>query len=152
MLSELNSGIFSRYLDLLLACVFSLAFYGFLRVSEFTSPTSFDPARDITFSDVKLYVNHYALSLNHSKTAGACSIVIARTNSTFCPYSAMVKYLNLRPTSNPSAPLFLTPTHQHMTKAWFIKHLRLTLSRCGLPIENLLLLSPLPPPNLLSLP
>ena len=117
----------------LLECVFALAFYGFLRISEFTTPTWFVPSRDVTLADLEFHPNHYSLSLKHTKTGNPCTIVIARTDSPFCPMAAMRRYVNLRPQTGPSAPLFLTSPHQHMTGAWFTQHLKRTLQRCNLP-------------------
>ncbi len=84
MITVLRKGLFTPYVDTLLISVFLLAFYGFLRISEFTtSSNSFNSARDISFSDLTFHPSHYSLFLKHSKTKGACTIVIARTDSSF---------------------------------------------------------------------
>ena len=65
----LRNGAFNPYLDRLLEAVLLLAFYGFLRVSEFTTKTStFDATRDICFSDLSFIHNGYKMFLKHSKT------------------------------------------------------------------------------------
>lgn len=132
MVSVLRKGLFSPHIDSLLISVFLLAFHGFLRISEFTSSSNtFDPVKDICFSDLSFHPSHYCLSLKHSKAKGACSIVIASTGSSFCPYRAMLRYLRLRSSFN-SLPLFLTPSNNPMSKAWFLQHFQKVLLQCHL--------------------
>lgn len=132
MVAVLRKGLFSPYIDTLLISVFLLAFYGFLRVSEFTSfSNTFDPNKDISFSDLAFFPNHYSLFLKHSKAKGTCSIVIARTGSLFCPFKAMVRYVRLR-SSFTALPLFLTPGNNPMSRIWFVKHLKKVIIHCNL--------------------
>ena len=129
MLSVLRLGYHSLYVDSLLDCSFLLAFYGFLRCGEFTtSSNSFDPAKDVSFSDVSFHTEFFSLSLKHSKAGGACS-VIARTNSIFCPFRSMCSYLKIRPPSEPRAPLFITQDNNPMSKSWFTFHLGQIIQR-----------------------
>ena len=133
MLNVLRKGLFSPYTDSLLSSVFLLAFYGFLRISEFTSLSNlFDSNKDISFADLTFHPSHYCLFLKRSKGKGSCSIIVARTRSHFCPYKSMVKYLRLR-SSPDSSPLFLTPSNNPMSQNWFMQHLRKVLQQCNLP-------------------
>ncbi|MED6240718.1 hypothetical protein ATANTOWER_026594 [Ataeniobius toweri] len=67
----LRSGHFSPYFKTLLSSAFLLAFYSFLRLSEFTSPSnSFVPSRDLAFSDLKFYPDHFKLYCKQTKTKG----------------------------------------------------------------------------------
>lgn len=133
MLCVLRQGYFSPYVDSLLDCSFLLAFYGFLRSGEFTtSSNSFDPTRDVSFSDLTFHPDFFSLFLKHSKAGGACSVVIARIDSQYCPYKSMCKFLKKRPFSDPCAPLFLTPDSNPMSKSWFSYHLKQVLLRCNI--------------------
>ena len=134
LISALRSGMFTPYIDSLLESTFLLAFYGFLRSGEFTTPSfSFNPEKDLSLGDLVFHPDYYLLSLKHSKSKGACSVIIARTKTPFCPYIAMLKYLSLRSSSFQAGPLFLTPDYKPLSKAWFINHLKLVLLKCRIP-------------------
>uniref|UniRef100_A0A087Y3N6 Tyr recombinase domain-containing protein n=1 Tax=Poecilia formosa TaxID=48698 RepID=A0A087Y3N6_POEFO len=135
LLSTLNRSFYSPYLKSLLKSSFLLAFYGLLRLGEFTSPNNtFISSRDLAVSDLSFHPDFYSLSLKHSKTKGACTIVVARTNGQLCPFRAMFKFALLRhQLSGLPDPLFLTPEGLIMSAAWFLKHLRFLLAACHLP-------------------
>ncbi|XP_032404189.1 uncharacterized protein LOC116709643 [Xiphophorus hellerii] len=135
LLITLRSNHYSPYLKALLSSAFLLAFYGFLRLGEFTSPSNnFVPSRDLSVSDLKFHPDFYSLTLKHSKSKGACSIIIARNNKSFCPFLAMFKFaLLICKISCGSESLFLTPEGNPMTATWFIKHLRLLLAANNFP-------------------
>jgi len=109
----------------LLWAAFSLAFYGFMRVSEFTSPTnsdSFSPP-GLHWSDVQLSPSSILLTLRQSKTdpfRRGQYITITATNTSTCPVRALCHYVNLVPLANQFGPLFsggrFTPLSQvHVT-------------------------------------
>ena len=136
MLSVLRLGYHSLYVSMLtlLDCSFLLAFYGFLRWGEFTTSSNvFNPAKDVSFSVVSFHPEFFSLSLKHSKSGGACSVIIAHTDSIFCPFRSMCSYLKIRPPSEPRAPLFITPDNNPMSKSWFTFHLVQIIRRCSLP-------------------
>ena len=117
----------------MLKAVFLLAFYAFLRSGEFTTPSKiFDPNRDLSFSDLAFHPSHFTLRLKHSKCGGACSVVVARTDSTYCPHRSMVKYLHIRPNFGPLSPLFLIQGNFPLSKIWFNHHFRQVLINSGL--------------------
>ena len=133
MLSKLREGIFSPYIDALLDALFLLAFYAFLRPGEFsTASLSFDPHRDICFSDLSFYASHYSLSLKHSKCGGACSVIAARIDSPFCPHKSMINYLRFRSSSSPLSPLFLTSGNLPLSQSRFKYYLKQVVIKCGL--------------------
>ena len=137
MLSVLRLGYHSLYVDSLLDCSFLLTFYGFLRCGEFTTSSNlFNPAKDVSFSDVSFHPEFFSLSLKHSKSGGACSVVIARTDSIFCPFRSMCSYLKIRPPSEPRAPLSKTPDNNPMSKSWFTFQLGQIIQRCSLPPDH----------------
>ncbi len=132
MIAVLRKGLFTPYIDTLLISTFLLAFYGFLRISEFAASSNlFNSARDISFSDLTFHPSHYSLFLKHSKTKGACTIVIERTDSFFCLYKAMIRYIRLRSSFN-SSPFFLTPGNDPMSKIWFLQQFKRVLLQCNL--------------------
>ena len=82
---------------IMLVAVFCTAFHGFLRVSEFISPSSasFDPSRHTFLKDLHqyMYTHHFKLNLKWTKTdksrRGQVILLLARRGPT-CPYT---KYL-----------------------------------------------------------
>lgn len=91
------------------------AVFGFLRIVELTCNSTFDPKYnlmkgDITFmprcSPTNMLV-HIKVSKTDSFTQGQ-TIVIGQTNTSLCPISAMVAYLNSRPLHSDSGPFSLT--------------------------------------------
>ncbi|XP_043961459.1 uncharacterized protein PB18E9.04c-like [Gambusia affinis] len=135
LLVTISSSPYSPYLKSLLSSSFLLAFYGLLRLGEFTTPNNlYVPSRDLAFSDLKFHPDYYSLDLKHSKAKGACTIFVARINGPFCPFLAMFKFALLRrKVSFPSEALFLTPEGNPMSTTWFLKHLRLLLAAINLP-------------------
>lgn len=134
MLSFLSTNYFSPYVSHLLSSVFLLAFYGLLRISEFTSSSlAFDPSKHVAFSDLTFYPEYFNLHLKHSKGKGACNIIIARLSTPFCPFKAMSVYVKQRiKRASPHLPLFLTPEGTPMTSSWFLSHFHTVLQQCNL--------------------
>ena len=124
LVSALRQGCFGLYVDALLETVFLTAFYGFLRCGEYTTRcATFDPARDLTMSDLSMGSGLYTIVLKYSKTDVTCKgtpIVIGQTNSAFCPLSSMHRYLSYRPRATPDEPLFASDkVGKAMTRSWF---------------------------------
>ena len=118
MVSVLRRGCFSPYIDSLLECTFLTAFYGFLRCGEFTTRSNvFNPATDVCFSDLTFHPDFFNLLLKHSKTGGTCTIIIAKTGGSFCPFLSMLRYVKKRSHSCPLSPLFITPTNNSMSQS-----------------------------------
>ena len=137
LVGVLRQEVFSAYTDMLLEAVFMVAFYAFLRCGEFTTQSkSFNSSRDITFSDLVFHASHYCLKLKHSKRGGACSIVVARTDSQFCPFKSMISYLSLRPRTDSLAPLFLIPGFFPMHRCWFNQQLNAVLLKAKMSTQH----------------
>lgn len=117
----------------------TLAFFGFLRIGELTCNSSFDPKhhlmkRDITFMP-KCSPKYMLVCIKVSKTdpfRQGQTIVIGKTDSPLCPISAMVAYLNSRPFSSDSGPLFSYESGAFLTREKFTKATRLLISKGGL--------------------
>ncbi len=140
---SLHSGYMSPTVDLTLESMFLLAFFGFLRCSEFTPTTSiFNPAHHPRLSDISVHTTDSLIfTLRRSKTdqLGVSShVYIFRLNSDLSPYEPLTKYINSRYTAqaSPQHPLFLTETGKMATHFWFHKHLREVLSISGISPEH----------------
>ena len=113
---------------------FCLAFFGFLRVGEFTTPTStyFDPERCLRFRDVYVSPNgsHLTVIIRASKTdqhAQGHQVVIPATNRSVCAVKACRKFFAILSSLNPELdeiPLLQFSNKQFLTRSSFQKHLR----------------------------
>ena len=97
------------------------AFYGFLRVSEYTSPfvRQFDPSSTLCTSDIHLLSqNHAKLLIKASKTdpfRAGVHVSLYANKSPLCPIAAISKYLSQNP--NRSGPLFSWHDGRYLTRA-----------------------------------
>ncbi|KAK1881641.1 Protein kinase C-like [Dissostichus eleginoides] len=127
--------------DLTLECMFLLAFFGFLRCSEF-APTSsaYNPHHHPSLSDISLHTNDSLIfTLRRSKTDQlGISFHIFRLNSYLSPYEPLTKYLSARYAAHatPQHPLFLTETGKMATRFWFQKHFHNVLLISGICSEH----------------
>ena len=125
--------------SLMLWAAMTLAFFGFLRLGELTCISTFDPQlhlmnRDITFMP-RNSPQYMLVRLKVSKTdpfRQGQTIVIGKTNSPLCPISAMVAYLNSRPLSSDSGPLFTYVSGGPLTRENLTRETRLLISKGGL--------------------
>ena len=87
----------------MLAAATSLAFFGLLRSSEFTSPSANKWSHDsLSFQDIKVINNILTVQIRGSKTDPfkfGSTIRIGPNSSKLCPVKAMEKYLSLSPLS-----------------------------------------------------
>ena len=95
------------------------AFYGFLRVSEYTSShrTKFDPSTTLLFSDVSLEGDVAHIFIKASKTdpfRDGITIRLAANESSLCPITAIKNFLPLHPTK--SGPLFTYQDNKFLTR------------------------------------
>ena len=118
-----------------------LAFFGFLRVSEFTTPnlTDYDPSVHLSRQDVSINnrENPSVLKINikQSKTdpfRQGVQIYLGTTNSDVCPIFGILPYLARR--GSQPGPLFLTENGQGLTRQSFCSALNLVLSQ--LPVNT----------------
>ena len=99
----------------------TLAFYGFLRVSEYTSPLihSYDPTTTLCFSDIHIVSpTHMKIHIKASKTdpfRAGVSISIYANSTTICPLRAMLKFINDHP--HKSGPLFVWNDGRYLTRS-----------------------------------
>ena len=136
----LRNGVFSLYLDRLFEAVILLAFYGFLRVGEFTTKSAlFNASRDICISDLLFIHNGYKLFLKHSKSdrkLKGCHVSVARIFGRFCPHASMLRFLSVRKRTHNLAPLFLLPNGLPLYQSYFTLHFQTLIIKCGLPPDR----------------
>ena len=101
----------------------TLAFFGLLRASEYTSPTVSTTCHWSTLSldDISFNTNGTGMSINikASKTdpfRQGCVITIGSTHSPLCPINALRIYISSRP-SHSSSPLFIFTDHSFLTRS-----------------------------------
>ena len=126
---------------LMLWSAFTLAFYGFLRSSEFTSPSStrFNPLVHLSRSDISFSSDGYLhLQLKASKTdpyRQGCSLLLAPSGRSVCAIRALRKYLVMSSSSR-VAPLYVFYSGLYLTRAKVTSVLRLLLQRTGISTEH----------------
>ena len=107
--SRLREASFIEQDKLMMWAAFTTAFFGFLRSSEFCSPTrfTFHPESTLLAKDVLLSENIAILSIKVSKAdpfRNGSQVRLAASSSSVCPFRALRKYLYFG--HNPSLPLF----------------------------------------------
>ena len=122
--------------SLMLCAAMTLVVFGFLRLSELTCNSTFDPKhhlmnRDMPRSSPKYMLVRLKVSKTYSFRQGR-TIVIGKTNSPLCPISAMVAYLNSRPSSLGLRPLFNHASGAFLTRKRLRRETRLLISKRGL--------------------
>ena len=139
-IQTLRSGYLTPSISSTLECMFLLAFFGFLRCSEFTASSSrYDPTLHPSMADITFHSSEsLTFTIKRSKTdqqGRAFSIHLFKTNSPLSPYEPLLRYITTRRSNyaSPRDPLFLTETGSIATRSWFHHHLRQVLALSGLP-------------------
>jgi len=126
---------------LMLWSAFTLAFFGFLRSSEFTSPslTHFNPLVHLARSDISFTSNgSLLLQLKASKTDPfrmGCSITLSPSGRSVCAVRAMHRYL-AHQLPGQSTPLYFFSSGQFLTRDKVTSILRSQLKRLGFATES----------------
>lgn len=137
-------GIFGHYTNTLVASVITLAFWGFLRCSEFTvNGSHFDPESNLTIGDIlwSKDKSSFDLKLKKSKTdpfRSGVTIQFYSMEGNVCPVATMKDYMNVRDPEGTSAtnePLYFLDG-KALTRKQFIEILKLTLQRTGYDSAN----------------
>ena len=114
------------YTNLMIWAAWCLAFFGFLRVSEFTIPSNsqFDEASHLCLNDISIDSRDnpkmLQIRLKQSKTdpfRRGVSIYLGTTESNLCPVKGILPYLALRGTC--TGPLFIYPDGRGLTRQRF---------------------------------
>ena len=118
---------------------FTLAFFAFLRSSEFTSPSStHHPQVHLCHSDISFTTTgSLSLKLKTSKTdpfRKGCSIILATSGRSVCAVRAIRRYLDHQPPRS-ATPLYFFSSGQFLTRDKVTSILRLLLQRLGFATE-----------------
>lgn len=124
----------------MLWAAFTLAFFGFLRSSEFTCNGKFDPHTHLSRADISLEPNIFSpnfleITIKKSKTdpfRETAKLTIARSNSNVCAVTALQDYLLQTHGQSTSQPLFKFADGRNLTRASLTNNLRALLHVCGL--------------------
>ncbi|XP_028406820.1 uncharacterized protein LOC114529267 [Dendronephthya gigantea] len=147
-LESLHSALRPQFTDCLdnvmLWAAFTLAFFGFLRCSEFTCNSPFDPEchlsrNDIIFHPNILHAEYYDVLIKRSKTdpfRRGCRLTIGSSRNKLCPVRAMKTYLLQSSSGQTPRPLFQFTSGVPLTRVTLTSHLRHLLQGQGL-AENL---------------
>ncbi len=121
-----------------LDAMFILAFWGFLRCSELTISSKFDPAINPTISDLTILDSEtISFLITQSKTDQVKKghfVYIFNLSSPIQLYQAVREYLRLRifQAKSPLEPLFLDHAGKPASLNWFQKHLKAFLLSAGI--------------------
>ena len=126
--------------SVMLWAAFTLAFFGFLRCSEFTCNSPFDPEYHLSRTGIIFYPNilnaeHFDVIIKRSKTdpfRRGCRLTIGSSLNEFCPVRAMKIYFLQTPSIPESRPLFQFESGAPLTRATLTSHLRSLLQQQGL--------------------
>ena len=114
----------------MLWAAFTAAFFGFLRASEFCSPSqsAFIPSSTLLVRDVTVLPNVTVLTVKTSKVdqfRNGSEVRLAKSGKSVCPYRAMIRHLNN--CSDPHKPLFSFSQGSYLTRQIFSDTLKLLL-------------------------
>lgn len=118
-----------------------LAFFGFMRISEFTCTQTFVPSehltlQDITFSPSPTLPSCMKVVLKASKAdpfRKGITLTIGALNSRYCPVQALQNYIKTTRSFPATGPLFQYRTGKYLTKSAFTKEIRNLLNSAGFP-------------------
>ena len=123
------------YRNIMLWAACCLAFFGFLRVSEFTIPSqdAYDPSVHLSLQDISVDSRDnpslLKVTIKQSKTdpfRQGVQIYLGATNTPVCPVIGILPYLAQR--GHQPGPLFLTESGQGLTRQHFCTVLNSTLA------------------------
>ncbi|XP_056623663.1 LOW QUALITY PROTEIN: uncharacterized protein LOC130436741 [Triplophysa dalaica] len=141
-ISTLRKGYHSKHVDHTLDTMFILAFFGFLRCSEISTTSTFNPLTHPTVSDLSVVDSEtMSFSIKQSKTDQTRRghfIYIFNLHSPIQPYQTLLAYLHFRKsqTKTTSDPLFVDESNRPATRFWFQKHLKAVLLLSGIPADH----------------
>jgi hypothetical protein len=114
-----------------------VAYFGFLRVSEFTTSLPFNASAHLNVPDVTIlpdsFEARFRLHIKISKTdpfGRGCFIYLAPSRQRVCPVAALHYYLAVRGTT--PGPLFVWADGSPLTAPQVNHYMRLLLSRMGI--------------------
>ena len=132
MIQFINESLFSDHDKALWAGLILIAFFGLLRVSEYTCPSKnkFDPEFHLAPSDIKLSKcgNIISITIKASKTdpfRSGIKVRVCRIGGMLCPVDAIMKYMNYRGLS--PGPFFILSCGEVITRKFVAAFVTMTL-------------------------
>lgn len=121
---------FSKHDHILFWAACNLAYFGFLRSSEFTVPNlgSFSPDSHLSVADIAIDSYDAPLSKTDPFRKG-CLIHVGKSNPPLCAIHSLMAYLQLR--GNGAGPLFLLQDGRPLSRALLTDLPRRTLTAVG---------------------
>lgn len=120
-----------------------MAFFGFLRCSEFTVPSQdgYDPDSHLSLSDISVDSrtdpSMIRIHVKQSKTdpfRQGVHLCLGRTSNVICPISSLLPYLIIR--KGAPGPLFVMENGQYLTQQLFRAQLNSILQEAGLNVKH----------------
>lgn len=136
LLNALSEILHTEYSRGLFKAMFTTAFYGLLRIGEFTSGPS---DHTISLSNVHCHSEKITImmsSFKHSTKATNRTVVLNRQNSPTCPVYHMLEFLRFRPQSK-NHHLFIHQNGSSVSRKDFLKVLNLAVSEARLEHLNI---------------
>ena len=130
-----SAGNSRSYDDLLFITAASMAYCGFLRVSELCGNPPSDPSQGIKLNHLSVTDNILKVFIQNSKTdqtGDGATIHIPPLRRNPCPIRLLCVFLKARPTTGQAEPLFIHANRSPMTGNWFRKALKDSCSKLGL--------------------
>ncbi|XP_073678908.1 uncharacterized protein [Garra rufa] len=140
--STLRKGYQSLHTARTLDTMFILVFFGFLRCSELTTTSIFNPNMHPTISDLAVLddevISYFIKQSKSDQLKKGHFIYIFNLQSTIQPFQTLLAFLQLRrsQSKNPSDPLFTDDFNRPVSRFWFQKHLKVVLLLSGTPADN----------------
>ena len=122
---QLHQSTYTLQEQRMLWAAFTMAFYGFFRVSELIN---------LHWNDVSFSLDHIYVSLHQSKTDPfrcGCTVKIFKTNSSTCPHHAIDRYRKVSGDVSPSASLYQVGRFHPLSRAAVTNTLRQLLKHAG---------------------
>lgn len=141
IMSKLKStlGVNSEnYDNIMLWAACALAFFGFLRCSEFTVPSQeeYCPTSHLSLEDIvidsRISPTMIQVTIKQSKTDPfrvGCKLCLGKTGRDICPITAILPYLAIR--GDTYGPLFILANGSYLTRQRFSALLSETLQKAG---------------------
>lgn len=138
ILKKVVDGVYivctSNYESTLFAAIFTLAFFGFLRVGELVPNSAIDKGHALLFSNIDIYPeSHIDMRIPHSKTdqnRNGVVLNIAARNTPICPVKNLTDYIKVRP--KVEGVFFIHKNGSHVTRYQFTAVLKKSLQYSGI--------------------
>ena len=131
--SLLQTMNYSYYQKSLFKAIYTLAFFGFLRIGELAVQSAVRPNYVIQLVDVSIAQDSLQLTMHtykHSTARQPIALHIQSQPSPICPVKSLRLYLSLR--GNSQGPLFCFPDLRPLTKSFVASNLSQVLQAAGL--------------------